>query len=161
MNPLDTWSLDREIVLTRVFDAPRDLVWTAWTTPAHLAEWFSPAGYTTTQHECAVQVGARWRFDMHGPAGERYPNRIVFLEIAAKDRIVFDHGDDVDDDGGRFRVTITFDEQSDGKTVLSLRQLHPTAKQRKAGIGFGAVEIGYTTLDNLGAFLKRSSTEAR
>ena len=53
------------------------------------------------------------------------------------------------DDPGRFRTTITFDEQSDGKTVITLRQLHPTKAQRDASIGFGAVEYGYQTLEKL------------
>lgn len=60
-----------------------------------------------------------------------------------------DHGSDIDADPGRFRTTITFDAQSDGKTVLTLRQLHPSKDQRQAGIGFGAVEYGYQTLDKL------------
>jgi uncharacterized protein YndB with AHSA1/START domain len=62
---------------------------------------------------------------------------------------VFDHGSDKDDDPGRFRVTITFDEQSNEKTVMTMRQLHPTAEQRRAGIAFGAVELGNQTFDKL------------
>ena len=62
-----------------------------------------------------------------------------------------DHGLDQDDDPGRFRMTITFDEQSNGKTVVTLRQLHPTAARRAAVIGFGAVELGLQTLDKLAA----------
>jgi len=58
------------------------------------------------------------------------------------------HGTDSDDDPGRFRTTITFDEQGDGKTVITLRQLHPTKAQRDAGIGFGAVAYGYQTLES-------------
>ena len=65
--------------------------------------------------------------------------------------LVMDHGSDKDDDPGRFRVTITFDEQSNGKTVVTLRQLHPTSAQREASIGFGAVEFGNQTLDKLAA----------
>lgn len=60
-----------------------------------------------------------------------------------------DHGADKDDDPDRFRVIVTVDEQSDGKTVLTLRQLYPNKAQRDAGIGFGAVEISYQTLDKL------------
>ena len=56
------------------------------------------------------------------------------------------------DDPARFRTTLTFDAQSNGKTVVTLRQLHPSKAQRDATIGFGAVEIGYTTLDALGAY---------
>ena len=56
----------------------------------------------------------------------------------------------------RFRTTITFDEQSDGKTVVNLRQLHPTVEQRKTTIGFGAVEFGYQTLDKLAKHVEGS-----
>lgn len=144
-----TWSLDREIVLTRVYDASRELVFRAWTEPSRIVQWFGPRGFSCTTHEIDIRVGGRWRFDMLAPNGQRYPNRMVFLEIDAPKRLVFDHGGDVDDDPGRFRVTVTFDEQSNGKTVLTLRQLHPTAAQRTWAIGFGAVELGLQTLDKL------------
>jgi uncharacterized protein YndB with AHSA1/START domain len=149
------WSLDREIVLSRVYEAPRELVFAAWTKEEHLTKWFGPKGFTTNTHECDVRVGGRWRFDMIAPDGKVWDNRVVFLEIKAPERLVFDHGSDKDDDERRFRVTITFDEQSDKKTVVTLRQLHPTKEQRDAGIGFGAVEIGYTTLDKLAEHLRR------
>ena len=87
--------------------------------------------------------------------GKVFDNRMVFLEIRAPELLVLDHGSDRDDDEHRFRVTITFDEQSDKKTVVTMRQLHPTKEQRDAGIGFGAVEIGYTTLDKLAEHLRR------
>ena len=151
-SPLDTWALDREIVLTRVIAAPRDRVFAAFTSPS-ICEWFGPHGYRCTTHEFEARVGGRWRFDMVGPAGDRWPRRIEFLEIVQDLRIVFDHGSDIDADPERFRVTLTFDAQQDGKTVLSLRQLHPTAEQRLAGIGFGAVELGGQTLDKLAAFI--------
>jgi len=149
------WSLDREIVLSRVFQAPRQLVFAAWTQEEHLTQWFGPKGFTTKSHECDVRVGGRWRFDMTGPDGKVWDNRMVFLEIEAPERLVFDHGSDQDDDEGRFRVTITFEEQSDGKTVVTMRQLHPTKQQRDAGVGFGAVELGYTTLDKLAEHLRQ------
>ena len=155
------WSLDREIVLSRVYSAPRELVFAAWTKEEHLTKWFGPKGYTTNTHECDLRVGGRWRFDMIGPDGKVWDNRVVFLEIKSPELIVFDHGSDKDDDEHRFRVTITFDEQSDTKTfgtmvgtVVTMRQLHPTKAQRDAGIAFGAVEIGYTTLDKLGEHLR-------
>ena len=149
------WSLDREIVLSRVYEAPRELVFAAWTKAEHLTKWFGPKGYTTTTHECEVRVGGRWRFDMIGPDGKVWDNRVVFLEIESPSLLVFDHGSDKDDDERRFRVTITFDEQGDKKTVVTLRQLHPTKEQRAAGIGFGAVEIGYTTLEKLAEHLRQ------
>jgi len=152
-NAEPTWSLDREIVLTRVFDAPRELVYRAWTDPEHIQRWFGPKDFTCTTHAIDMRVGGMWRFDMVGP-DKRYPNRMTFLQMKAPELLVFDHGDDSDDDPHKFRVTITFDSQSNGKTVVTLRQLHPTKAQREAGIGFGAVEIGNTTMDKLEAHLR-------
>lgn len=148
-DPLSTWSLEREIVLSRVINAPRTKVFEAWTQAEQLCQWFGPAGFEIESIHCDVRVGGVWRFIMVAPNGTRYGNRMVFLEITCPERIVMDHGSDVDNDPGRFRVTITFDAQSNGKTVVTLRQLHPTVEQRKAGIGFGAVEFGYQTLDKL------------
>lgn len=148
------WAMEREIVLSRVLDAPRGLVYKVWTDPEHLTQWFSPAGFSSETLECDIRVGGRWRFIYTGPDDRRYDNRVVFSTIIPERRIEFEHGSDVDDDPHRFHVTITFDEQSDGKTVLTLRQLHPTRAQRDAGIGFGAVEIGYTTLDKLALYLE-------
>ena len=161
-SPDTTWSLDREIVLSRVFEAPRALVWDAWTQPDHLTKWFCPKGFTTTTREIELSIGGKWRFDMiaeptnpmNVPDGTIFGNRIVFLEMRAPELLVFDHGSDKDDDESRFRVTVTFDEQADKKTVVTMRQLHPTKEQRAAGIGFGAVEIGYTTIDSLADYLR-------
>ena len=148
-----TWALDREIVLSRVIAAPRSLVFKAWTDPEHLPRWFGPAGFKVETQEIDIRVGGRWRFVFTGPDGTRYDNRMVFLKVEAPRLLEMDHGQDKDDDPGRFRVIVTFDEQSDGKTVLTLRQLHPTKAQRDAGIGFGAVEFGYQTLDKLALHL--------
>lgn len=150
-SPLENWSLDREIVLSRVVAAPRALVFRAWTDPAHVPLWFGPAGFSVETLEIDIRVGGRWRFVFTGPDGTRWDNRMTFLRVEAPSLLVMDHGSDKDDDPGKFRVTVTFDEQSDGKTVVTLRQLHPTKAQRDAGIGFGAVEFGYQTLDKLAA----------
>ncbi len=147
-----SWSLDREIVLVRVLDAPRAAVFEAWTDPDAFCQWFGPAGFTCTVREMDARAGGRARFDMvHGDT--TYTNRFDYLEVVTDERLVLDHGSDVDDDPNRFRVTITLDEQSDGKTVLTLRQLHPTAEHRAGAIGFGAVELGLQTMDKLAAHL--------
>jgi len=150
---LDAWDLNREIVLARVVDAPREQVFTAWTGAHHLERWFGPDGFVTESQEADIRAGGRWRFEYVDPAGGRHDNRIAYLEIAAPHRIVFDHGPDQDEAPERFRVTVTFDEQQDGKTVVTLRQLHPTAEQRNATIAFGAVEFGYQTLDKLARYV--------
>jgi uncharacterized protein YndB with AHSA1/START domain len=143
------WSLEREIVLSRVFDAPRELVFRAWTEKEHLPRWFGPKGFTCTTQEIDIRQGGRWRFEMLGPDGTRYPNLMVFLEVKHPERLVMDHGTGEDEDPRRFRVIVTFDEQSNKKTVVTMRQLQPSRAQRDATIGFGAVELGYQTLDKL------------
>lgn len=151
------WPLDREIVLARVLDHPREAVFDAWTDPAQLTAWFGPAGMTIETREIDIRPGGRWCFDMIAPDGTRYDNRIVFHIIERPCRIEADHGADRDDDPGMFRMLVTFDEQSDGKTVLTLRQLHPSKAQREATIGFGAVVFGGQTLDKLAAHLGQMS----
>lgn len=150
-NTRNEWALDREAVIARVYDAPRELVFEAWTNPEHIVRWFGPHGFEVTTHEIDIRVGGRWRFDFLGPDGTVYGNRMVFEKIERPSLLVFEHGSDVDDDPGRFRVTVTFDEQLNGKTVVTLRQLHPTPEQRARIIGFGAVELGFQTLDKLAA----------
>ena len=146
---LSQWALDREIVLSRVIDARRDIVFSAWTDPKHLPNWFGPAGFKIETKEINICVGGLWRFDMIAPDGQRWSSRMQFRRIERPTLIEFDHGADSDDDPARFRATITFDEQSDGKTVITMRQLLPTKAQRDATIGFGAVEYGYQTLEKL------------
>lgn len=146
---LAQWALDREIVLSRVISARRDVVFSAWADAKYLPNWFGPAGFEIETKEIDIRVGGLWRFDMIAPDGQRFTNRMKFRRIERPTLIEFDHGVDSDDDPGRFRTTITFDEQGNSKTVITLRQLHPTKAKRDAGIGFGAVEYGYQTLEKL------------
>jgi uncharacterized protein YndB with AHSA1/START domain len=155
-SPLSIWALDREIVLSRVINARQELVFSAWADPRHLPQWFGPAGFKVETKSIDIHVGGEWRFDMIAPDGKRYPNRMQFRRIERPHLIEIDHGADKDNDPGIFRTTITFDEQSDGKTVITLRQLHPTKAQRDATIGFGAVEFGYQTLDKLAQHVESS-----
>jgi uncharacterized protein YndB with AHSA1/START domain len=144
---------DREIVLTRVFDAPRELVFQAWTDPKHLPNWFGPNGFTITSHESELRVGGVCRFTMHGPDGTDYPNRMVYREIVRPERLVYDHDGDVDDDPHGFLVTVTFADEG-GRTHLTSRMLFATAEQRQATAAFGAVELGNQTMAKLAEYLK-------
>ena len=148
-----TWALDREIVLVRVFDTPRESVFAAWTEPDAFCEWFGPDGFTCTVREMDVRPGGRACFDIVSGDGTLFTNRFEYLEVVPGERLVLDHGSDVDDDPARFRVTIVLDEQADGKTVLTLRQLHPTVEQRDVKVGFGAVELGLQTMGKLARHL--------
>ena len=155
---LSQWSMDREIVLSRVINAPREVVFSAWTDPAHLPKWFGPEGFAIETKDIDIRVGGLWRFDMIAPNGHRYSNRMQFRRIEPPRLIAFDHGADREEDPDRFRTTITFDAQSDGKTVITLRQLHPTKARRDAVIGFGAVEYGYQTLGKLALHAEKMRT---
>ena len=151
-----TTTSDRELVLSRVFDAPRELVFRAWTDPRHVAEWWGPNGFTTTLHEMDVRPGGVWRFVMHGPDGVDYPNLAVFHEVVPPERLVFTHGSGQAGDAG-FEVTITFDVVEGGKTRLSLRQLYATAAERDyVAREYRAVEMGNQTLDRFAAYLARA-----
>ena len=153
IDPRSTWALDREIVITRVIDAPLERVFQAWTDPKQITQWFSPEGFQNETLEIDIRPGGRWRFVYLAPDGTRYENRMVFLRIEAPRLIEIEHGSDKDNDPARFHVTVTFDAQTDGKTVLTMRQLLPTKEQRDATIGFGAVELGYQTLGKLARHL--------
>jgi uncharacterized protein YndB with AHSA1/START domain len=148
-----TWAGDREIVLVRVLDAARDAVFAAWTDPDAFCQWFGPDGFTCTVREMDVRPGGRACFDMISADGTVFTNRFDYLEVVPGERLLLDHGSDVDDDPARFRVTITLDEQADGNTVLTLRQLHPTVEQRNTKLGFGAVELGRQTMNKLARHL--------
>jgi uncharacterized protein YndB with AHSA1/START domain len=80
---------DREIVTTRVFDAPRELVFKAWTDPDHLAQWWGPKGFTNTFQEFDMRPGGIWRFVMHGPDGVDHKNKSVFVEVVKPGRKVY------------------------------------------------------------------------
>jgi len=156
-SPWRDWPIDREIVFGRVIDAPRNVVYSAWTDPDQIQQWFGPEGMVIETKEIDLNPGGVWRFDMVAPDGTRYTNRMVFLRLDAPACIEVEHGSDQENDPGRFRMLITFDEQSDGKTVLTLRQMHPSKEQRETGIGFGAVEYGGQTLEKLALHIAKVS----
>lgn len=154
----ETWSIDREIVLVKLLHHPRAKVFAAWMDPQALAQWYGPAGLSIENHEADIREGGIWRFDMVGTfegKEQRFPNLMRFLKIVPNEQIVIDYGTPDPEDPDRFYCAITFDEQSDGKTVLTMRQLHPSRERRQVVIGFGAVEYGLQTLDGLAAWLDR------
>ncbi len=145
---------DREIVISRVLNAPRELVFEAWTNPEHVGVWWGPTGFTTTTASIDVRVGGAWRFVMHGPDGMNFPNRIVFIEIVRPERLVYDHGDDVDDGPPSFRSVVTFEDLGT-KTRLTMRSVFATAEQRDFVVReYHAIEGGQQHVGRLEAFLE-------
>jgi uncharacterized protein YndB with AHSA1/START domain len=142
---------DREFVISRVFDAPRELVWKAWTEPEHLIQWWGPKGFTNTFHERDFRPGGVWRFMMHGPDGTDYPNKVIFTEIVPRERIASDHGDD-GENFPMFQACTTFMDLG-GKTRVTHRLLLPTAEARHAAASY-AIEGGNQTMERLAEHLK-------
>ena len=142
---------DREIVMTRLIDAPRELVFRAFTDPKQVGKWWGPRGFTTTTHEMSVKPGGAWRFIMHGPDGTDYDNEILYHEVVKPERLVYDHGEP--GKPGQFKVWVTFEEAA-GKTRLTMRSLFETAAARDFVIKeVKAIEGGNQTLDRLEAHL--------
>jgi uncharacterized protein YndB with AHSA1/START domain len=143
---------EREVVITRLLNAPPALVFKAWLDPQHIAQWWGPNGFTTTIFAMDVRVGGVWHYIMHGPDGVDYPNKVVYLEIVEPERVVYWHGTGDDPDPDAFQNTVTFVARGD-KTEVTLRALFATVAARDATLAFGAVEGGNQTLARLEAFL--------
>ena len=119
----DTDTTGRELVISRVLNAPRELVWQVWTNPDHIKNWWGPNGFTNTIFTMEVKPGGVWDFIMHGPDGTDYKNKSIYKEVVKPERIVFDHVS-----GPKFQTTITFEEQ-DNKTLLTWRMLFATKEE--------------------------------
>ena len=150
---------DREIVLTRVFDAPRRLVFDAFTKPELLKRWFGPRGWSLVVCEVDLRVGGAIRFMWRGPVGSDMGMRGVYREIVAPERSV--HMESFDDYPGESQVTAVFAEQR-GKTTLTATVLYPSKEVRdaviKSGMEHGAAE-SYDKLAELLASPEAGSTE--
>lgn len=139
---------DQEIVIARMFNAPRQLVFDAWTNPQHLINWWGPKGFTNTFHHIDVHPGGEWRFTMHSPDGVDYPNLVLFDEIVPPERIAYTHSSGKENDPEHFQVEVRFEEQGE-KTRLTLTMRFASTEARNGMIEFGALEGGTQTLDRL------------
>jgi len=147
-------------VFHRRFRAPRDLVFRAWTESGHIARWWGPDGFTTTTREMDVRPGGVWRFTMHGPDGTDYPNRIVYLEVAPPERLVYKHDPDKDDEPVSFTVTVTFEQQGPD-TALTMSMEFPTrAALLEVCEKYGAEEGAVQTLGRLTAYVEDLATQS-
>jgi len=129
-NSLDLESDPRSIIGSRVFTAPRELVFAAFTDPAHLAQWWGPNGFTLTTHAFDFRVGGVWRFVMHGPDGRDYQNRVTYDEIVTPERIVYHHGGGDDVERVVFSQRLTFEKLDNQHTRLVWHGTFPTAQER-------------------------------
>lgn len=109
--------VQREIVTTRIFNAPRALVFEGWTDPEQLKQWWGPRGFLNTFQVFEMKPGGFWQYTTHGPDGKDFNNESRFIKIVVPKRIVLDHIS-----APRFRLTALFEEFGD-RTKLTFRQL--------------------------------------
>jgi len=119
-----TQTNERTIVSSRLISSPSEKVFQAWTDPSLLAQWWGPKGFTNTFHEFDLRPGGIWRFTMHGPNGEGYPNKSVFLEIVPNSKLVFEHLEEVH----YFKAVVTFDAIKN-KTKVTFSMEFETAEE--------------------------------
>ena len=154
---------EREIIMTRVFDAPPELVWQAWTDPKIVTQWWGPAGFTTTTEVMDVRPGGTWIHTMQGPDGTKYPNKKVYKTVKKPSLLTYSHGGTADDgkDQLSFDVTVNFDAVGD-KTKVTMKMAMPSAEQLQHVIKtYGAVEGGKQTMARLAEQLRKMSAQKR
>ncbi|MBI3138988.1 MAG: SRPBCC domain-containing protein [Sphingobacteriales bacterium] len=138
----------REINITRLVNAPRDLVWEVWTNPEHIRHWWGPNGFYSTIFEMDVRPGGNWEFILHGPDGRNYKNKCVYAIVQKPEKLVYDHVS-----GPVFRFTALFTEQGD-QTQITIQLLFESTDLRdKVVKEFNAVEGLLQNVDKLKTYL--------
>ena len=143
---------DREIVISRVIGAPRELVFEAFTRVRHLSQWWGPEGFTTTTRSFEFRAGGEWDFVMHGPDGTDYQEWITWREIVPAERIALLHGESRDDPNA-FESVLTFEPAGEGTRIV-MCTVFPTKELRDEAVEkYHAIEGGQQTLSNLAAYV--------
>ncbi|MFN8610828.1 MAG: SRPBCC family protein [Vulcanimicrobiota bacterium] len=145
-----------ELCLTRVYKAPRQLVWEAWTDPLQVAQWWGPRGFTLTHHDKQLEAGGRWNYTMHGPDGVDYPNSTLYHEVVEGEKLVYDHGSD-GHSPPLFRVTVIFQDVPEG-TRMDLVMQFENAEAARASAEFIRKAGGHATWDRLAEHLEKQTS---
>jgi uncharacterized protein YndB with AHSA1/START domain len=154
----DSKSSDRELVLTRVVDAPREKLFQGWTDPKLMVQWFAPAPLTTIVHEVDPRPGGVFRVTMRDPNGTEYPANGVYLEVVKNERIVTtDAYERAWQPSAKPFMTsiITFEDAGPGKTKYTARALHWTKEDRETHEKMGFHEGWGQCLDQLVALVNK------
>ncbi len=140
----------RELRVSRLLNAPRDLVWEVWTRPEHIKHWWGPNGFTNTIFKMDVRPGGEWDFIMHGPDGTDYKNTHIFREIVKPEKLVLEHAT-----GPKFLMVVTFEERGD-KTLVDIHSVFESAEQLREVIKvFKADEGLRQNVDRLEKYLSQ------
>ncbi len=144
-------SAEREIVVSRLVDAPRELVFAAFTEREHVENWWIPAGSRT--HEWSMQPGGLWRYSQPGGEGEEYPFKITFVEIERPARLVYDFESEGEYASDAVRTHVSF-EEADGKTQVTLRLVFVSAEAREESAAYGAVQGAESALAEMAGYVE-------
>jgi uncharacterized protein YndB with AHSA1/START domain len=159
-NDMASASSEREFVMERIFDAPRELVFQAFSACERIARWWGPTGWTLPVCQMDFRPGGVWLYCMRGPAGEEGCGKAVYREIVEPERIVYtdafaDAEGNVLAEMPEMLITVTFAEH-DGKTKLTNRAQFASAADLERTLAIGMVEGLTQTLDRLEAYLAQA-----
>ena len=151
------------VTLTRIFAAPRPLVFAAWTDPAQVAQWWSPYGFTNPVCEVDARPGGVMLIHMRGPDGAVYPDKSIFTEVVSPERLVFT-STAIEDESGKPQLetltTVTF-EELDGKTKLTVQSVVVKVTPAAAG-ALAGMEVGWAqSLAKLAEYLATGAVTPR
>jgi uncharacterized protein YndB with AHSA1/START domain len=148
------------IVSSRVFAAPRAMVYAAFADPKQVVEWWGPHGFTTTVQRMDLRAGGKWVLTMHGPDGANYPNEMTFLSVRPEECVELELvGGRAGGEPVRLRKTITW-EDAPGGTRLTLRSEFPSREARDTNVReYGAVQGSRDLFERLAAVLASTPSE--
>lgn len=145
----------KEIIVSKLLHAPRELVWEVWTKPEHITQWWGPVGFTTTDKGMDVRPGGVWQFMMHGPDGRDYPNKIVFMDVVKPEKLVYRHAGDEDTEPVSFHVTVTFTAKGDLTEVHILSTFASAAELERVNKEYGAVQGARENMERCEEYLRK------
>lgn len=148
----------RQLIVDRTFDAPRDLVWAAFTEPGRIAQWWGPRGWSTTNKQAEIRVGGVWHYCMHGPDGMESWGKAEYTEITPKDRIVYrdsfsDPDGNTNEQMPAILITFEFQDVAAKKTRVYSTAEFPTVEGLEQVAEMGMVQGLSETLDKLAEYL--------
>ncbi|MFD0711741.1 SRPBCC family protein [Paenibacillus sp. GCM10027626] len=145
----------QEVIISRTFEAPRELVFRMWTDAKYLPEWWGPSVMTTIVDSLDAKKGGVWRYVQRDPAGNEYAHNGVFHEITAPERLV--HTYEFEGVPSVGLVTVTFEELPGGKTKLTETSLYPSVEIRDGVLQSGMTEGAIELMDRFAVLLAKHS----
>ncbi|TGM58432.1 SRPBCC domain-containing protein [Leptospira adleri] len=171
-NPVTVETADRILILTRIFDAPKNLIFKLWTTPEHVARWWGPNGFTNPICEIDLRPGGNYYYVMRSPEGIDYPIRGTFLEVIPDEKIVYTETLDEhpkewlesmrneigtgEEFASNSVITVTFEKEPVDRTKIKIHTLFRTNEIKGAFLKMGMIEGWSESLDRFDAEVKRT-----